>query len=455
MKKLVHGFWLFAAIWAVQSCRPNEPLPLPSQTAPLTEAWQDAGPAGTFSATAYTGFPETFESGTKTSYAAANVTLGTGVWNLSDALIGTLSTDAKNGAKSVRIQNTGRVSMQFNLSQGASQVTVAHARFGTDANSSWELWASTNSGTSWTKVGNTITTSSTSLSTASFGMSITGTVRFEIRKTGGGRLNIDDIRIFTNSNTATRDDHLTLGNPSGATTSSSNSENYLMVKSQYALAYQNSRGSARWVSWHLSSAWLGSTPRCNCFNQDATLPAGYYRASTTNYTNTGFDRGHIAPSADRNASSTDNAATYLMTNIIPQAPILNQQTWANLEAYCRSLALAGNELYVISGGYGQGGTGSLGGVTNTIAGGAITVPSRCWKVIVILPNGSNDVNRVTTSTRVIAVDMPNSQNVVTTWGSYRTTVDAIESATGLNILSNVPTSIQSVIESVIDNGPTS
>src|SRR5262245_60368506 len=38
---------------------------------------------------------EGFESGTKTAYAAADVTLGSGVWNMNDALIGTLSTDVK------------------------------------------------------------------------------------------------------------------------------------------------------------------------------------------------------------------------------------------------------------------------------------------------------------------------------------------------------------------------
>jgi len=72
-----------------------------------------------------------------------------------------------------------------------------------------------------------------------------------------------------------------------------------------------------------------------------------------------------------------------------------------------------------------------------------------------LPNGNDDVNRVTTSTRVIAVNTPNTQSIVTsTWGGYRTSVDAIESATGYDILSNLPDAIESVLESRIDNGPT-
>jgi len=72
----------------------------------------------------------------------------------------------------------------------------------------------------------------------------------------------------------------------------------------------------------------------------------------------------------------------------------------------------------------------------------------------VLPQGTSDVSRVTTSTRVIAVNTPNINTVSTAWGGYRTTVDAIESATGYNILSNVPASIQSVIEAKVDTGPT-
>jgi endonuclease G len=248
---------------------------------------------------------------------------------------------------------------------------------------------------------------------------------------------------------------MAMGNPSNATTNVANTANYLMVKAQYALSYNNSKGMANWVSWHLSTAWLGTTPRCDCFTADASLPTGYFKATTSNYTNTGFDRGHLCPSDDRTASDTDNSHTFLMTNITPQAPNMNEITWEALEAYCRTLANAGNELYIIAGGYGTGGTGSNGGTTNSIASGSINVPSHFWKVIVVLPVGTNDVSRVSTGTRVIAVDMPNTQTVNGhAWGYYRTSVDAIESSTGYDFLSNVPAAIQNVIEAQIDNGPT-
>jgi endonuclease G len=70
---------------------------------------------------------------------AADITLPTGIWNLNDALIGTLSGDRKNGTKSICIQNIGKVTMKFNSINGASSVSVLHAKYGTDASSSWEL----------------------------------------------------------------------------------------------------------------------------------------------------------------------------------------------------------------------------------------------------------------------------------------------------------------------------
>jgi endonuclease G len=150
----------------------------------------------------------------------------------------------------------------------------------------------------------------------------------------------------------------------------------------------------------------------------------------SDYTSSGFDRSHNCPSADR-------TATFLMSNMIPQAPNNNQQTWANPEYYCRTLVQAGNELYIVCGSYGRGGTGSAGYQT-TIAGGRVTVPSTCWKVVVVLPTDSNDVSPITSSTRVIAVNTPNNNSLNSAWGGYRTTVNAIEAVAGLDLTSTLP-----------------
>ena len=228
-----------------------------------------------------------------------------------------------------------------------------------------------------------------------------------------------------------------------------------MEKSQYVLAYENSRGTAKWVAWHLSSAWKGPAPRCNCFAMDQSLPSSFFRAVSSNYTNTGFDRGHLCPSEDRDGDDADNRSTFLMSNIMPQAPRLNQITWLGLENYSRTLIDQGYELYIYAGGYGSGGVGSTLDTTYSISGSNITVPSRFWKVVVVLPVGSNDLSRVTSSTRVIAVDMPNVQSVTDLpWHNYRTSVDAIEDSTGLDLLNLVHPDIQAHLESHVDIGPT-
>ena len=249
-------------------------------------------------------------------------------------------------------------------------------------------------------------------------------------------------------------EHLTLGNPSGATADISQPTNYLLSKPQYALSYHRDRGIPNWVSWHLSTDWRGSATRQDDFRPDATLPAGWYQVQATSYTGSGFDRGHNCPSADRTSTVADNSATFLMTNMMPQAPRNNQQTWANLEDYSRTFLSTGNEVYIICGSYGRGGTGTNGYMT-TLDNGRVTVPARCWKVVVILPTGTDDATRITTSTRVIAIDTPNDNSISTTWGTYRTSVDAIEAATGFDILSAVPASIQQTIEARTDTGPTS
>ncbi|WP_202020428.1 DNA/RNA non-specific endonuclease [Mucilaginibacter mali] len=202
----------------------------------------------------------------------------------------------------------------------------------------------------------------------------------------------------------------------------------------------------------MGSTSLGSTARQDDFRADTSLPSGWYEVGSTSYSGSGFDRGHNCPSADRTSTVAANQATFLMSNMMPQAPNNNQQTWANLENYERTLVNAGSELYVVAGSYGSGGTGSNGGTTTTIDNGHITVPARTWKVIVVLANGNNDLSRITTNTRVIAVDMPNINSINSDWTQYITTVDAIEAATGYDIMSNVSSTIQATIEARRDAG---
>jgi len=411
---------------------------------------------------------ESFETGSKTSYADGNVTLTTDSWFFNDAVIGTTTSDRKNGTKSARLRNYAEIGNNTPYTGGVGTVTLKAAVYGADAASSLELWVS-GDGTNYAKVGNTVNVSSTTLTTYTFTVNRTGNVYLDLYKSDGtaSRLNIDDVAVTaysgggtgggTTPGVAGRDNHLALGNPSGAIASASVPNNYLAVKNEFVIGYNNSKGTPNWVSWHLSNAWIGSQGRTDAFRADASLPSTFYKPNENSYAfaTNGFDRGHICPSADRTTNATENQATFLMSNMMPQAPNNNQIVWNNMEAFERSLAVAGNEMYIISGPSRATGGSSAKGFFNTIDGGRIAVPAYTWKVIVVLPNGSNDATRITTATRVIAVIVPNNQSVNSQpWGFYRTTVDRIESENGLDIMSTISTAIQSTLESRVDTGST-
>lgn len=254
----------------------------------------------------------------------------------------------------------------------------------------------------------------------------------------------------------TRDYNMAMGNPSNATTDPNNMDNYLIEKPEFVVGYNNSKGEANWVSWHLSRAWKGAAARQDDFRKDPALPTNFFSASSSSYTGSGYDRGHLCPSDDRDGSIADNSATFVMTNMIPQAPNLNRISWLGLEDYGRKLVTQGNELYIIAGGYGTGGIASSTSVlTNSINNGNIVVPSHTWKILVVLPVGKNDISRITADTRVIAVAMPNRYDVNDlSWGTYRVSVDELEQSTGLDFLSEVPVGIQAAIESQKDTGST-
>ncbi|MDX1909431.1 MAG: DNA/RNA non-specific endonuclease [Bacteroidia bacterium] len=253
---------------------------------------------------------------------------------------------------------------------------------------------------------------------------------------------------------SSRDNNLETGNPSGAEASAASPDNFLIVRDQYAMSYNSDRGTANWVSWHLSTAWRGDAERQNNFRVDTDLPGDFFAAATSHYTGSGFDRGHLCPSEDRDRTEEDNSATFLMTNIIPQAPNNNQGVWKKLEEYCRDLSDAGYEMYIIAGPAGKGGYGSNGGSTSSLNGGTIAVPSHVWKIILILTNGKRDLDRVDGDTRLIAVKIPNRESVGDDWGNYRVSVDDLEDLTGFDFLSALSNGIEEELEERVDDGPT-
>ena len=250
--------------------------------------------------------------------------------------------------------------------------------------------------------------------------------------------------------------NLLLGNPSGATADPSRRDNYLMVEPYFALSYSDDRGEPNWVSWRLTAADLGSTPRRDEFHPDDALPPSFCHIVSHDYDRTGFDRGHLCPYADRQATEASGRATFAMTNMVPQAPNLNRKAWEHVESYCRELARHGHRLYVTAGPAGRGGRGE-GGPRDVIGLGHVVVPADCWKVIVILdddPGVDPDPATLPASTRVLAVDMPNDESAVgDSWVQFRTTTAAIERRTGLRFFDRLRPDVAEALRQRVDRMP--
>ena len=232
--------------------------------------------------------------------------------------------------------------------------------------------------------------------------------------------------------------YLALGNPSNAAASDPN--NYLLVNNFMAISYSRDRGIPNWVAWRVTKADLGQLDREDSFRPDDRLPKGWTRVTPSDYTGSGYDRGHVCPNADRYGSREAADATFLMTNMTPQTGDLNRGPWQKLEAYLRSLVNRGSDVYIYAGVYGDKGKLKR----------KVTIPTNDWKVAVVVPAGT-PVSAINESARVIAVDMPNVVGIKNAdWQMYRTTVKNIEQSTGYNLLSNLPANVQNALETKVD-----
>jgi len=233
-----------------------------------------------------------------------------------------------------------------------------------------------------------------------------------------------------------------LGNPSNAASDPTNHSHYLILRTVEAIDYNDSLGLPNWASWDLTSSDLGSSGRSPNFLTDTNLPPGFYQVTTSDYSGAGYDRGHMCPSADRTDNPTNNDLVFYMSNIIPQAADNNQGVWASFESYCRGL-LSTQELLIICGPGGFDGT--------RIPSGKVAVPTFTWKIAVAVPLGSsNALSRITTSTRVIAIEVPNSNGVSSAWQNFVTSAGKIEKDTAFTFFTALPPTVASALRSKID-----
>ncbi|ANO49270.1 DNA/RNA non-specific endonuclease [Flavobacterium columnare NBRC 100251 = ATCC 23463] len=245
---------------------------------------------------------------------------------------------------------------------------------------------------------------------------------------------------------------LLLGNPSNANQEDVN--NYLASKNNYVISYNNKKGTANWVSWHLDYRNFGTADRANDFRSDNTLSSSnFFLVSPNHYKDSGFDRGHMCPSADRTNTFQANSETFLMTNMVPQSPKNNQQTWGGFEERLRQFVRNDKkEVYIVAGVYGQGGTGKKGGITTFLANGKICVPASTWKVALLLDEGTDDLKRISATTEVIAIEVPNNQNIDKDWKKYIVKVSDLETKTGYKFFSELNEGIAKSLKSKLYSG---
>jgi endonuclease G, mitochondrial len=222
---------------------------------------------------------------------------------------------------------------------------------------------------------------------------------------------------------------------------------FIIIRPQYVLSYNQIRGVPNWVAWNLNASWYGDAKKYSGdFIPDSSLPDKFYKVTNTDYATSNFEYGQMVRSEERSAAISDNKSTFFLTNVLPVKPNLKRGAWLDFEYFCEDLCKQNNkELYIVAG-----------GIFNTNSSlnneGKVTAPDSCFKIVVVLERGQklSDVSR---STLVYSVVMPNTEETKTeNWSRYSTSVDRIEALTGYNFLANVPEIIQDIIERNIFTG---
>ena len=198
----------------------------------------------------------------------------------------------------------------------------------------------------------------------------------------------------------------------------------------YIVGYDEARQNPAWVAYLLEyEANADTVKRPHGFKTDLRTSA---KVAHQDYTNTGYDRGHMAPNyaIGRSHGAKAQIETFLMSNIVPQMPELNRGPWKELEQRIANDYLERfNELWII--------TGPIYSEQSQRLAAGVVVPSSFFKILVdVVESGS---------VRVMAFEMPQQvgDDGLRAW---LTSVDAIESKTGLDFLSLLDDTIEAKLE---------
>ncbi|WP_298065021.1 DNA/RNA non-specific endonuclease [uncultured Rikenella sp.] len=194
---------------------------------------------------------------------------------------------------------------------------------------------------------------------------------------------------------------------------------------RYTFLYRPECKVSRWVAYKLTlSDVTGDAGRSDAFRPDPRLEIyGWASAGAADYKGSGYDRGHLLPSADRKCSEPANRATFLYSNMAPQLPKLNRGVWKTLEEKLRELTRDYDTLYIVAGTV-------LPGRWRTIGDG-VAVPDLFFKAVAL---------RKADDFEGVAYVMPNGAVALEgkRFDDFEVTVDSVERLTGLDLFPQIP-----------------
>ncbi len=203
----------------------------------------------------------------------------------------------------------------------------------------------------------------------------------------------------------------------------------------HMLVYDERHEQARWVA-HIAVPDLiaGNLARIDSFMPDPLVKTG--TAVTADYWNSGFDRGHLVPSADMRWNIDALRATYLYSNVCPQRPELNRGTWAELEDWVRRYVNhSKRRVFVVTGPVLRDG---LPVMQNPGRRNEVSIPEHIYKVVADLDSDSP---------KAIGFVMSNGKQEYPPI-SYAVSVDSVERLTGLDFFQALPDAVEDRIEAM-------
>ncbi len=202
----------------------------------------------------------------------------------------------------------------------------------------------------------------------------------------------------------------------------------------YVTSYNTTHRTPNYVVHVLPKDVLYSTQsRSNDFRPDPLVKKNMSGAE--DYQGSGFDRGHMAPSADFNWSKIAVSESFYYSNMVPQNPGLNRGTWRKLEMKIREWAIDNNELIIVSGPILKDGLPKIqGGSFN------VSIPEYLYKIV---------LDYYPPTYKAIAFLYPN-RNVPMDLEDHVVSIDSIEHLTGIDFFQKLNDKIERTIEAEQD-----